>query len=115
VRRNETLIHRFSQTEKNTTPHWQIWLVIVVALSILAICAAPFLFTTYLMRVVLRQMFPANNPGLSAATLGPSGSLILRDLELFETAPLEKRPLLIVGEVAVHFSWPQLLSRDSHA
>ena len=111
MRQNETHIHSSSRTDKNTTPPRKVWLAVIVALSILAVCAAPFLLTTYLMRVALRQMFPANNPGLSAATLGPSGSLVLRDLELFDTAPLEKRPLLIVGEVAAHFSWPQLLSR----
>jgi hypothetical protein len=96
-------------------PHWQGWLAVIVSLSIVAICAAPFFLTTYLTRIALRQMFPANNPRLGAATLSPAGTIVLRDLELFETGPLEKRPLLVVGEMDAHFSWPQLLSRGIRA
>ena len=74
----------------------------------------PFLFTTHLARAALRQVFPTNNPSLGAAKLNLSGSIVLRDLKLFDAGSPEQ-PLLVIREADADVSWPQLLSRKIRA
>ena len=90
-------------------------LAAIAALLIGVVSATPFLFTTHLARVVLRQVFPSNNPTLGDATLRPSGTVVLRDLKLFDTGSLSNQPLVVIGEVDARFSWHQLLSRTIRA
>jgi hypothetical protein len=82
----------------------------VILLLLVALPLAPFLLTTPLARLVLRQVFPAHTPSVGSAVLSPSGTLILRELELHDTGALARRPLITVPEVKAEFSWGELLS-----
>jgi hypothetical protein len=81
-------------------------------LLLAAVLAAPFLLTTPLLRLALRQAFPANRPSLGSAALSPSGTLVLRDLVLHDTGALARQPLVTARQVEVAFGWAALLSRQ---
>ena len=90
----------------------------VLLLLLAALLLALFLLTTPLARLVLRQVFPANTPSVGSAALSPSGTLILRKLELHDTGALAQQPLITAREVEVEFRWVELLSlriRQLHA
>jgi hypothetical protein len=92
--------------------------VAALLLLLVAILMAPFLLTTPLARLVLRQVFPAHTPSVGSAVLSPSGTLILRKLELHDTGALAQQPLITAREVEVEFRWIELLSlrtRQLHA
>jgi len=84
--------------------------VAVLLLLLAALLLAPFLLTTPLARLMLRQVFPAHTPSVGSAILSPSGTLILRKLELHDTGALAQQPLITAREVEVEFRWVELLS-----
>jgi hypothetical protein len=81
-------------------------------LLLTAILVVPFLLPTQLVRLVLGQVFPANNPSVGSVTLSPSGALVLYDLVLHDTGALAQQPLVTVREVKAIFDWAELLSRQ---
>jgi hypothetical protein len=90
----------------------------VLLLLLAAISLALFLLTTPLTRLVLQQVFPAHTPSVGSTALSPSGTLILRKLELHDTGALAQQPLITVRELEVEFRWVELLSlriRQLHA
>lgn len=82
----------------------------VLLLFLTAILLAPFLLTTPLARLVLRHVFPAHTPSVGSAALSPSGTLILRKVELHDTGVLAQQPLITAREVEAEFRWGELLS-----
>lgn len=88
------------------------WIAAVVLLVLTAILAAPFLLTTQLVRLALRQIFPVNSPTVGSAALSPSGTLVVRDLVLHDTAGLAQQPLITAREVDAAFGWTELLARQ---
>jgi hypothetical protein len=71
----------------------------------------PFVLTTPLARLALARAFPANDSRVGSATLGLSGTLILRDLVLHDTGARAGEPLLTAREVGAAFGWAELLAR----
>jgi hypothetical protein len=86
--------------------------IVLSALSLLlaAIVLTPFLLTTPLARLALRQIFPAHTPSIGSAALSPWGALVLRDLALHDTGVLAQQPLITASEVRAEFRWVELLS-----
>ncbi len=76
-----------------------------------AVAAAPFLFTTQLVALALRHTFPANDPSVDSAVIGPGGFLIVRGLVIHDTGKSAHQPLIAAREVRVTFEWRELLSR----
>jgi Dicarboxylate transport len=88
------------------------WVAAVLVPLLAAILVAPFFLTTQLVRFALGQVFPANSPSVSSATLSPSGALILHDLVLHDTGALAQQPLITFNEIEATFGWAELLSRQ---
>ena len=79
-------------------------------LLLLAVAAAVlFLFTTQLVRLALRQIYPDFTPSIERASLGISGSVTVLGLRLNEPgAPATL--LLSADRLRVHFGWRDLLT-----
>ena len=76
----------------------------MVACLLLAVLAVPFLFTTQIVRYVLRKTHGEFAPVVDRATLGISGSLTVFGLRLHEPGDGGK-PLLSADRVRIHFGW----------
>ena len=87
-----------------------VWIAAVLLPLLAAILAATFLRTTQLVRLALGLVLPANSSSVGSAALGPSGTLVLRDLVLYDSGALAQQPLITAGEVDVAFGWAELLS-----
>ncbi|HEV8717108.1 MAG TPA: hypothetical protein VGX03_30345 [Candidatus Binatia bacterium] len=83
----------------------------VLLLLLTALLAVPFLLTTQLVRLVLGQVLPANNPSVGSAALSLSGTLVVHDLALHDAGSVAPQPLLTVREIEWAFGWTELLSR----
>ena len=85
------------------------WVAPGIVLVLAVVLAAPFFFTTELVRLALAQAFPENDPEVGTAELSPSGTLIVRDLVLHDTGNRAGQPLVVAGELAAEFDWEELL------
>lgn len=88
-----------------------IWAVVATVALLGAILAAPFLFTTRLALLAVRQSFPGNHPALASARLSASGELVLQGLILYDVGAAASAPLISIHELRIDFYWAELLSR----
>jgi hypothetical protein len=88
------------------------WIVAALLLLLAAMLMVPFLLTTPLVRLALGQVFPAGRLSVGRAALYPSGTLVLYDLVLHDTAALAQQPLVTARQVDAAFGWTAVLSRQ---
>ncbi len=86
------------------------WIAAVLLLLLAAVLLAPFFLTTVIVRVALRQIFPANTPSVGAAVLSFRGALAVRDLVLHDSGALTDQALITAREVDAEFNWKELFS-----
>ncbi|MGH7860480.1 MAG: hypothetical protein ACREQY_24380, partial [Candidatus Binatia bacterium] len=87
------------------------WIAVPALLLLVTLLAAPFLLTTEIARFALGRLFPENRPVVGGATLGLSGTLVLRDLVLHEAEGSAEEPLVTAREIGAAFQWTELFSR----
>ena len=93
-----------TQPPRPSRRRWWAWGGALVACLLLAAVAVPFLFTTQIVRYVLRKTHGEFAPVVERATLGVSGSLTIFGLRLHEPGDGGK-PLLSADRVRIHFGW----------
>jgi hypothetical protein len=77
----------------------------------MVLVATPLLLTTRLANLVLRHFLPDNRAYIGSASLSLTGTLILRDVVIFDFGVRSRQPLATAREIDARFAWKELFAR----
>jgi hypothetical protein len=90
---------------------WSVWIAVTFLLLFMVLAATPLLMTTRLANLALGHFLPDNRARIVNASLSLTGTLILRNVVIFDSGVRSQQPLAAAGEIDVRFGWRDLFAR----
>lgn len=87
------------------------WIVLTFLLLLIVLVATPLLLTTRLANLALGHFLPDNRACIGNASLSLTGTLILRDVVIFDFGARSRQPLATAHEIDARFGWRDLFAR----
>jgi hypothetical protein len=88
-----------------------IWIAVTILLLLTTLVAIPLMLTTQFANLALGHFLSDNCAHIGSANLSLTGTLILRDIVIFDSGVRVRQPLATAREIDVRFGWRDLFAR----